>query len=72
MFVKINGKKEEIQATTLGDLLKFKKIEPQMVSIELNGKMVGRSELADTPLREGDALELLFFMGGGQPAFKQS
>jgi len=65
MFVKINGKKEETQAETLGDLLKSKDIEPQMVSVELNDKMIGRSDLTDTTLKEGDAIELLFFMGGG-------
>ncbi len=65
MFVKINGKKEEIRAGTLGALLKSKDIEPQMVSVELNNQIIARPDLADTPLKEGDAIELLFFMGGG-------
>ncbi|VAX30521.1 hypothetical protein MNBD_NITROSPIRAE01-749 [hydrothermal vent metagenome] len=65
MFVKINGKKEEIQAETLDALLKSKDIEPQMVSVELNNALIARTDLADSPLKEGDAIELLFFMGGG-------
>ena len=65
MLVKINGKKEDIQETTLGGLLKSKKIEPQMVSVELNEQMIDRANLNDTLLQEGDSLELLFFMGGG-------
>ncbi len=65
MFVKINGKKEETQAETLGALLKSKDIEPQMVSVELNNALIARTDLADSPLKEGDAIELLFFMGGG-------
>lgn len=65
MFVKINGKKEDIQETTLGALLKSKKIEPQMVSVELNEQMIDRTNLNDTAIKEGDSLELLFFMGGG-------
>lgn len=65
MFVKINGKKEEIQAETLEALLKSKDIAPQMVSVELNDTLIARSDLGTTPLKEGDTLELLFFMGGG-------
>lgn len=65
MFVKMNGKKEKIQAETLGELLKSKDIEPQMVSVELNNTLIARSDLSATPLKEGDAIELLFFMGGG-------
>ncbi len=66
MLLKINGKKEDIQCTTLEDLLRVKNIEPQMVSIELNDNMVSRENLASTTLKEGDAIELLFFMGGGR------
>lgn len=65
MFVRINGKKEETQAETLEALLKSKDIEPQMVSVELNNALIARTDLADSPLKEGDAVELLFFMGGG-------
>ena len=65
MQIKINGKPEEIQAGTLADLLQVKDIEPQMVSIELNSKIVEREAYALTQVNEGDAIELLFFMGGG-------
>lgn len=65
MRVKINGKQEEVQETTLSDLLKAKNIEPRMVTVELNAKMVDRSSLDQTHIREGDEIELLFFMGGG-------
>ncbi len=65
MRVKINGKQEEIQEATLSDLLKAKNIEPQMVTVELNSKMVDRSSLGSTRIQEGDEIEFLFFMGGG-------
>ncbi|MCG3111469.1 MAG: sulfur carrier protein ThiS [Candidatus Manganitrophus sp. SB1] len=65
MRVKINGKQEEVQETTLSDLLKAKNIEPRMVTVELNAKMVDRSSLDQTRIREGDEIEFLFFMGGG-------
>lgn len=65
MQVTINGNPEEIQETTVLELLKKKKIEPQMVAVELNAQMVEREHLATTTLKEGDQVEFLFYMGGG-------
>ena len=66
MQVKINGKPEEVQGGTVLDLLKVKNIDPHMVAVELNSAMVEREFLGKTPVKEGDALEFLFYMGGGQ------
>ncbi len=66
MVVTINGKSEEIQGTTVLDLLKAKHIDPHMVAVELNDKMLERDHLATTAVKEGDQLELLFYMGGGR------
>jgi sulfur carrier protein len=65
MRVIINGKPEEVAGSTVLDVLKAKDMEPQMVAVELNSKMLERDELASTPLQDGDAIELLFYMGGG-------
>lgn len=66
MQVKINGKPEEIQSTTVLELLKTKNIEPQMVAVEVNDKVLDRDHLATTRLNEGDQIEFLFYMGGGR------
>ena len=66
MQVKINGKSEEVLGGTVLDLLKMKKIEPQMVAVELNDKVLERDHLASTHLTEGDQVEFLFYMGGGR------
>ncbi|MGQ0694280.1 MAG: sulfur carrier protein ThiS [Nitrospiraceae bacterium] len=66
MQVKINGKSEEVLGGTVLDLLKMKKIEPQMVAVELNDTMLERDHLASTHLSEGDQVEFLFYMGGGK------
>jgi sulfur carrier protein len=65
MQVKINGKDEEFLGGSVLDLLKAKKIEPQMVAVEINDSMVDREHLGATQLNEGDRLEFLFYMGGG-------
>ena len=64
MQVNINGKSEEFPGGSVLDLLKTKKIEPQMVAVEVNDTMVDREHLASTHLKEGDRLEFLFYMGG--------
>ena len=66
MQVKINGKAEDFPGGSILDLLKTKKIEPQMVAVEINDSMVDRDHLASTQLKEGDRLEFLFYMGGGR------
>ena len=66
MVITVNGKPEDIQASVLLDLLSAKRIEPQMVAVEVNGVMVERDRLASTPLKDGDRVEFLFYMGGGR------
>jgi sulfur carrier protein len=66
MQVMINGKAEEVAGGSVLDLLKAKNIEPQMVAVELNDQMVERTNLGTTTLKEGDQVEFLFYMGGGQ------
>lgn len=65
MQLTINGKPEEIQGSTVLDVLKLKDIDPHMVAVELNTQMVERDQLEATPVKEGDKLEFLFYMGGG-------
>ncbi|MBA5865927.1 MAG: sulfur carrier protein ThiS [Nitrospira sp. CR1.3] len=66
MQVKINGKAEEVAGGSVLDLLQAKKIEPQMVAVEVNDAMVERDRLGTTQLKDGDRLEFLFYMGGGR------
>jgi sulfur carrier protein len=66
MQVKINGKAEEISGGTVLDLLQAKKIEPQMVAVEVNDTMLDQNHLATTNLYDGDRVEFLFYMGGGR------
>ena len=66
MQVKINGKSEVAQGPTVLDLLKAKSIDPHMVAVELNSAMVEREQFGATKIQDGDALEFLFYMGGGR------
>jgi len=66
MQVKINDKAEEFSGGTVLDLLQAKKIEPQMVAVEVNDTVLDRNHLATTSLSDGDRVEFLFYMGGGR------
>ena len=68
MKIKLNGEEKNIdQATiTIADLLKLENVKmPEMVSVEHNGDMLERSAFDTTNVVENDAVEFLYFMGGG-------
>lgn len=66
MQLTINGKPEELKGSTVMEILKTKDIDPHMVAVELNTQIVERDQLETTPVKDGDKLEFLFYMGGGQ------
>jgi thiamine biosynthesis protein ThiS len=46
-------------------LLHHLSLDPRTVVVELNRNIVRRAQLEDTSLAEGDAVELVHFVGGG-------
>ena len=66
MEITINGKNETIDASTILDVLKAKEIDPQLVAVELNTQIIEQEQLATTSIKDGDKLEFLFYMGGGE------
>ena len=66
MQISINGKPETLDVTTILDVLQVKEIDPQLVAIELNTQIVEQDQIATTTVKEGDKLEFLFYMGGGE------
>ena len=52
-------------ADTVSALLREQKLDPKRVVVELNFAVVAREDYDATPLREGDTLELVQFVGGG-------
>lgn len=65
MQLTINGKVENLEVSTVMDVLKTKDIDPQLVAVEVNTQMIDQENLGTTSLKENDTLEFLFFMGGG-------
>lgn len=67
MKIMINGEQMEMGSPlTVAELLQQREIEsPEMVSVELNEEILARDGFATTLLQENDAVEFLYFMGGG-------
>lgn len=67
MKLLINGNSEEVSdVLTIQELLAEKKVaDPDMVTVELNGTILQRRDFVSIKIKEGDAVEFLYFMGGG-------
>ena len=69
MQIKVNGKDQKIEQSQvlLLDLIKTNNVkQPDMVSVQLNGSFVQRGDFVKTSIKDGDEVEFLYFMGGGQ------
>ena len=65
MTVKVNGDPRDLpDGETLRALVARFQLTPEKVAIELNRRLV-RSEKYDTPLKDGDEVEIVTFVGGG-------
>ena len=50
---------------TLAALIESLNMKPDRVAIELNRDIVPRDRWPETPLKDGDRLEIVHFVGGG-------
>jgi len=63
----VNGEPRRIGAgRTIADLVRSLELDPAKVAVERNGAIVTRSTLAEAALGDGDVLEIVHFVGGGQ------
>lgn len=62
----LNGESRSIQAQqTLADLLRELGLDSRQVAVERNREVVPRALHGQTVLEDGDALEVVTFVGGG-------
>ncbi len=67
MTITLNGEPHRIAAgSRLSDLLASLDLPPAKVAVERNREIVPRSTYGDVLLAEGDELEIVHFVGGGQ------
>ena len=64
--IRLNGKAREVSSgLTVRGLLESLELRPGMVVVELNRDILERDSYAAVPVREGDTIELVHFVGGG-------
>lgn len=66
--ITVNGEVQEVNLPlTVEELIKLNNVtQPDMVSIQVNEAFLARNEYSTTRLKDGDDVEFLYFMGGGQ------
>ena len=68
MTITVAGvKKEYADGLTVAQLIEAENVEtPQYVTVSVNDEFVQSGTFEQTVLKEGDEVEFLYFMGGGQ------
>jgi sulfur carrier protein len=63
--IKVNGTDRDVaDGITVAQLIEQHNLTPQKVAIELNRRLI-RTDKYETPLTEGDEVEIVTFVGGG-------
>jgi thiamine biosynthesis protein ThiS len=64
--VTVNGEPRTLApGATVADLVAGLGLGPRRIAVELNRAVVPRAEYGATPLADGDAVEVIHFVGGG-------
>jgi sulfur carrier protein len=68
MKIVVAGETKEVEeGLTIAELIVKENVEtPEYVSVSLNDEFIRKEDFAATVLQEGDTVEFLYFMGGGQ------
>ena len=67
--IHINGETREVpEALNLRQLLELLKLPLDRLAVELNRQIIPRGEWEAMPIRAGDNLEVVHFVGGGSGA----
>lgn len=66
MQIVLNGKPHTLDAPiTVAALTEHLRLNPKQVAVERNLEIVPRSAYAEVMVNEGDAIEIVHFIGGG-------
>jgi thiamine biosynthesis protein ThiS len=64
--VTLNGEERRVQpGLTVAGLLEGLGLNPALVVVEKNREILERASYEEVPVRDGDVLELVHFVGGG-------
>ncbi|MDF1495659.1 sulfur carrier protein ThiS [Caproiciproducens sp. CPB-2] len=59
--------KEYAEGLTVAQLIEREQVEtPEYVTVSVNDEFIKKDTFSETVLKDGDIVEFLYFMGGGQ------
>lgn len=64
-MLKVNGKPVDAAGTTIEEYLARENFDVRKVAVEVNERIVPKSNFAEVTLQDGDVVEIISFMGGG-------
>lgn len=66
----VNGEAQEVALPlNVSELIRLNDVQqPEMVSVQVNEEFAERDEWDTIAIKEGDAVDFLYFMGGGADA----
>ncbi len=64
----VNGEKKEVNTPiSVTEVINISNVfQPEMVSVQVNEEFVEKEDYDNVLLNDGDSIDLLYFMGGGQ------
>ncbi len=66
MQITINGEPQNLATiSTIAQLMAQLGVEPKSVAVECNSHIIPKSRYEETPLADGDVIEIISFIGGG-------
>lgn len=63
--ITLNGEPTQVAAQTVAALVSHLQLDPKKVAIERNLAIVPRTQYSETPIKNGDRIEIVGFIGGG-------
>jgi sulfur carrier protein len=63
--IQVNGDSRQCAKTQLPQLLEQLGMNPRLVAVEYNGEILHRQFWEETEIQEGDRLEIVTIVGGG-------
>jgi sulfur carrier protein len=71
-IIKVNGQVQDVEfPITLARVIQVNDVvQPDMVSVQLNGEFVQKDAYSTLALKENDEIDFLYFMGGGSGILK--
>ena len=66
LSVRVNGEPRRVPArVSIAEMLRELGLDPRKVAVERNLEIVPRSSLREVRVEDGDAFEIVHFVGGG-------